>query len=272
MLTDILEQFWFSEKESKVYISCLELWHAPVSSIARNVQENRVTTYSILKNLVTKWIAQTTTKNKSTYYSVVSPDKLLQNRESKCQTFKDKLPEFMAMASKFDNKPKVKFFEWIEWVKKIYEDQLLSEKETISAFLGVWVVSGKILDYLNLHFLPERIKIGLHAKVLLCNQDEKEKYSVYNSSKKLLTEYRILNYDFVKFYNEINIYWNDKVAVMLFSEDEMSWLIIQSKKLHDTMKSIFDLAWFISDDKWIHQKKEITPQRSSQKKKEKKSW
>lgn len=271
MLTSLLEQFGFSEKEAKVYLSCLELWHAPVSSIARNIGENRVTTYSILKNLAAKWIAQTTIKNKSTYYSVISPDKFLQNYQSKVSAFEEKLPEFMAIANKFDNKPKVKFFEWVEGLKKIYEDELESEKETISAFLWVEEVSPKLLDYLNLHFLPQRIKMNIHAKVLLCHQDKKDNYSVYNSSKKLLTEYKVLNFDFVKFFNEINIYGNDKVAVMMFSEDEMSGLIIQSKKFHDTMKSIFDLVWFVADTTWIQKTQQNAKPKSSLPKKEKKS-
>ena len=271
MLASLLEQFGFSEKESKVYLSCLELWHAPVSSIARNIGENRVTTYSILKNLATKWIAQTTIKNKSTYYSVIAPDKFLQNRQSKCESFEEKLPEFLAIASKFDNKPKVKFYEGLEWLKKVYEDELSSEKEVIQAFLWVGTVSPKLLDYLNLHFLPQRIKLWIHAKVLLCNQDEKDNYSVYKSSKKLGTEYRVLDFDFVKFYNEINIYGNDKIALMMFSEDEMSGLIIQSKKLHDTLKSIFDLVWFISDNKCFQQTKEKPQTKSSLTKKETKS-
>jgi hypothetical protein len=45
---------------------------------------------------------------------VISPDKLLKNQEAKCENFKSKLPEFMAIAHKFDNKPQVQFFEGIE--------------------------------------------------------------------------------------------------------------------------------------------------------------
>jgi hypothetical protein len=185
-------------------------------------------------------------KNQSTYYTVLAPDKLLQSYKSKVEIFSEKLPEFMAIAHRFDNKPKVKFFEGVEGIKKIYEDELSSGTDMILAFLGVESVSPKLIEYLNLHFLPQRIKIGIHAKVLLCKQDKKEGYSVYNASKKLLTEYKVIDFDFVKFFNEINIYGNDKVAVMMFAEDEMSGLIIQSKKLHDTMKSIFDLVWAVT--------------------------
>jgi len=39
----------------------------------------------------------------------------------KYEALKEKLPEFMAIASKYDNKPKVQFFEGLEGLKSIYE-------------------------------------------------------------------------------------------------------------------------------------------------------
>lgn len=70
-LTTLLEQFGFNEKEAKVYLACLELGQAPVSSIARTVKEQRVTTHYILKGLVAKGVAQSFIKNKSAFYSVI---------------------------------------------------------------------------------------------------------------------------------------------------------------------------------------------------------
>lgn len=243
MLTNILEQFWFSEKESKVYISCLELWHAPVSSIARNVQENRVTTYSILKNLVAKWIAQTTTKNKSTYYSVVSPDKLLQNRESKCQSFKDKLPEFMAMASKFDNKPKVQFYEWLEWLKYVYEQIILSgsEMEKLESFLTfVWTadIDSKLQKYLVEEFVPWRLKYKTKTKAIISKQSINQDYSKYNKTKH---EHIVIDDPIFDIANEIIVHWKDKLSILMYSPNEMSALVISSQTLHNWLKSMFNL-------------------------------
>ena len=97
-LATLLEQFGLNEKEAKVYLACLELGQAPVSSIARNIKEQRVTTHYILKGLVAKGIAQSFVKNKSAFYSVIQPDKLFQNRETKIEIFKEKLPELMAIS------------------------------------------------------------------------------------------------------------------------------------------------------------------------------
>lgn len=245
MLTTVLEQFWFSEKESKVYLSCLELWHAPVSSIARNIQENRVTTYSILKNLVARWIAQTTTKNKSTYYSVISPDKFLEIQQTKCQNFKDKLPEFMAMSSKFDNKPKVQFYEWLESLKYVYEQIILSgaDMEKSESFLTfVWTtdIDPRLQKYLVEDFVPWRLKYKTKTKAIISKQSVDQPYSKYNKSKH---EYVIIDDPIFDIANEIVIHGKDKVSLFMYSSNEMSALVITSKTLHSWLKSMFNLIW-----------------------------
>lgn len=50
-------------------------------------------------------------RNGMNYFSVVSPDILASQLENKYQSFQQKLPELMALAEKFGNKPKVQFFE-----------------------------------------------------------------------------------------------------------------------------------------------------------------
>ena len=53
-LLDTLRDNGFSEKEALVYVTSLQLGQAPVSTIARHMRENRVTVYSILKNLIAR--------------------------------------------------------------------------------------------------------------------------------------------------------------------------------------------------------------------------
>jgi sugar-specific transcriptional regulator TrmB len=248
MLQEILQDYGLTAKESNVYLVCLELGTAPVSSIARRLGENRVTTYSNLKNLVKRGIVIEVPKKSSTYYSVITPEKLIQDMEDKYVALKDALPEFMALANVYNNKPKVQFFEGIDGLKQVYDDLLSSETKQISSFLGVGSVSKRLAEYLNLHFLPKRVKMGIHAKVLMCHNDEKSKYHVYTSgkTKQLLTEYRLLDFDFVNLYNEINIYGDNKIAFVMYGDEEMSALIIHNKKLHDSLQSIFDLTWLVA--------------------------
>lgn len=109
-----LQQYGLSEKEAKVYLTTLQLGSAPGSSIARNAKENRATVYTILKELQKRGIVNELKKGNMNYFSVISPDLLLRELEDKYNTFKEKIPEFLALAEKFGNKPRVQFFEGIE--------------------------------------------------------------------------------------------------------------------------------------------------------------
>ncbi len=236
-----LQNYGFSEKEAKVYLTILELWISIASTIARRSEINRVTVYTILDNLKKDGIVNETTKEGVKYYSVISPDVLLKQMEQKYESFKDKVPELLALAEKFGSKPKIQFFEGFEGMKKMYNDVLTSEKEPISAFLGLEKINKKFLEYLYKEFLPQRIKLGIKARVISHASEKNKEYK--SIDKKTLKETRFIkDLDFI-IEHEINIYGGNRVAISMFSDEDMSALIIHSKKFHDTLLSIFNFIW-----------------------------
>lgn len=246
MLINTLKNYWFSEKEAKVYLACLELWNAIVSSIARHSWEHRITTYSILKDLKKRWIASELTKNKVKYFSVIEPEQLLDLEEKKVEKLKQVMPELLAISNAFGNKPKVYFYDNTQWLIQIYEDLLTSTTE-IKAFFWFSDIENKEFEkYAINEFLPKRVKKNLFAKVILPNTKWNIEYK--NLDKKYNRESILLDDKIFKMKNEINLYSWDKIAISLFSKNETWWLIIKSKSLHDSLESIFDLVW--STNKW----------------------
>lgn len=130
-----LQNYGFSEKEAKVYLTTLELGSSPASTIARRSEIKRVTVYTILDDLKKKGIASDTNKEDVKYYSVISPDTLLRQLEQKYESFKEKVPELLALADKFGNRPKIQFFEGLEGMKKMYDELLTSKEHIIRSFL-----------------------------------------------------------------------------------------------------------------------------------------
>ena len=235
-----LQQYGLSEKEAKVYLTTLQLGSAPASSITRNAKENRATVYTLLKELQKKWIVNELKKWSMTYFSVVAPEILLRDLEDKYNSFKEKIPEFLVIAEKFGNKPKVQFFEWIEWVKNMYED-LLSSKTEICSFLWTEHTSKELLTYLDREFLVQRIMRDIHAKVILPDTTSSRRYaSIDKKAKKQSVTISKPNFTLD---GEINIYWPNKISIALMSDNEMSGIVISSEKLYSTMRSIFDLVW-----------------------------
>jgi sugar-specific transcriptional regulator TrmB len=106
-----LQNYGLSEKEARVYLTVLELGTSVASTIARRAELNRVTTYTLLEDLKRDGIVNETTKEGVKYYSVISPDILLKQAEQKYESFKQRVPELLALVEKFGNKPKIHFFE-----------------------------------------------------------------------------------------------------------------------------------------------------------------
>ena len=152
-----LQNYGLSEKEARVYLTVLELGTSIASTIARRAELNRVTVYTILEDLKKDGIVNETTKEGVKYYSVISPDILLKQLEQKYESFKEKVPELLALAEKFGSKPKIQFFEGLEGMKKMYGDQL-SSKTDLLAFMGRHEINEKLSDYLMTSFIPARVK------------------------------------------------------------------------------------------------------------------
>ncbi len=247
MIQNVIKNLGFTEKESKIYIACLELWNALVSSIARNSWENRITVYSILKDMKKRWIAMELTKNNIKYFSVIEPEILLKKEREKVEMLEKSMPELLAISNAFSNKPKLYFYEWINWLKEIYED-LLTSNTDIKAFLWYSNIENKnFLRYALDDFLPRRIKKNIFAKVILSDTEKNREYKKID--KKNNRESIIIDSDIFKIKNEINIYWGNKIAISLFSDKEIWGLIIKSKTLYETLESIFDLVWLAYNKK-----------------------
>lgn len=249
MLISILEEYWLPSTEAKTYLSTLELWSAPVSTIARRSNENRVTVYSALKSLVKKGIATQVTKKNTTYYTVISPEKLAKGVEEKYLMIKKALPEFAAIASKYDNKPKVQFFDGIEGLKNIYEEVILSGKdmpawEPFLTFVWTNKIDQRFQEYLSKEFVPWRLKHKTKTRVIAAKSTTK--YSEYNIKTH---ESIIIDDPVFDFANEIIVYGKDKVAILMYATNELCWLTIESTTLHHWLKSMFNLIWKLSKKK-----------------------
>lgn len=230
-----------TEKEARIYLTTLELGSAPASTIARHANMKRVTGYAILRDFVTEWIARTVKKGWVLYFHVVDPQALLAQFQSKVDQFDTIIPELLAMADTYGNKPKIKYFEGVEWIKDMYDD-LLHSSEGICSFLWYKESHPHVHEYLIDEFLPKRIQAEIHARVILSPSEENRAY--VGLDKEALKESILIDEEVFKLpSSEINIYGPNKVMFAMFAGDELSWLIIESKTMYESLKSIFELIW-----------------------------
>lgn len=236
-----LQNYWLSEKQAKVYLTTLELGTSIASTIARRAKLNRVTTYTLLEDLRKDGIVNETTKDGIKYYSVISPDILLKQLEQKYESFKEKVPELLAMAEKFGNRPKIQFFEWLEWLKKLYRQVTIDGETMTEPYLTfVWTtdMDPRFEKWLSTEFKTMRQKIKTKSKVI---QSKWEKINDYITFHRDNYSNIMIPDPLFELLNEIVIYGNNKVAMMMYNTNELCGLVIESKTLYHWLKSMFNL-------------------------------
>ncbi len=139
-LIKLLQQIGLSEKESKAYLITLKIGTNPASTIAKYIQYNRSTMYSILENLVKKGLIIQFEKNSIRYFTAVEPRYLLNYIEDKKRTLThyksaidQKIPELEALKNPYQLIPNVKSFIGKEGIKKILEEVINQSKLWILA-------------------------------------------------------------------------------------------------------------------------------------------
>ncbi len=151
-MIDQLINYWFSEKEAKLYLLSISMWSQPISVLAKRIGLHRVTTYSIMKWLIQRWYAVQYTNKSTTYYQCISAEELLLKLKLKYDSFFDVVPAMMALSAKDDDKPQIKFFEWYDGLKTLYNDMLNSKK--IYTFIWTNHIEKTFKAYLDNEFIP----------------------------------------------------------------------------------------------------------------------
>lgn len=243
----ILEQQGLSSQEAKVYLCALELWHAPASQIARKLNENRVTVYSILQWLVKKNIILEMTKNKVTHYIAISPQKFLEKSQEKTDMLSGIMADLLALTANDQGRPSIQVYEWVDWLKMCYEDTLNYPDSVIKAFLWYGKVEKSLKRRLNYQYLSNRLQKNIHAKVIIPWALKNNIYdyapNVDTKAYGKLTTLKFVNDKEFSLSNEINLYGEDRILMVMFGETELIWLVIKSKMLYDTLSALFDLTW-----------------------------
>lgn len=232
-----------SEGEAKVYMASLMAGPDTVMHLAQKARIKRPTCYVMIESLIKRGLMSSFTKGKKRYFSAEHPEKLfdlvlterteLAAREG---TIDKILPELISFFNLSETRPRVRFFEGKEGVRSIQRDILKSKPRSIYSFVP--------LDPAHELFPPssgdlreKMIKIkGLKMKTIYTS-----KKGAKLPERTDAAHNKFVDPDKFPFSTEVVIY-NDKVAFLSF-KDEIIGVIIESKQIADTMRSIFELSW-----------------------------
>ncbi|HYV33883.1 MAG TPA: helix-turn-helix domain-containing protein [Candidatus Limnocylindria bacterium] len=232
----VLNQLGFSQNETKVYLSALELGVASAQDIAKQAEIKRSTAYFVLGYLVDRGVVGRTLVRGKMRFVAEPPDKLLNMSRDVEARIKKVLPELEAIYNKKETKPKITFFEGKVAVQNVYDDTLREKPAEILE----WNTNA-YFEYPNAdpNYIVKRTALGIRAKRIAgkgSKWDTKHKYL----DKKEISETVIVPKEIFWPEIEVDIY-NNKVAFMNYAEN-MS-VIIESKAIADAMRQAYALSW-----------------------------
>lgn len=253
MLEENLVQIGFSRKEAKVYLELLKLGPQAVSVIAKRINVNRTTAYSVIKSLVKKGVVSQHSNGTLNYFVASDPNALAGFLDRKSKTYEYYRDQIMTLLPKFrgllpshcPKRPVVSFFDGIEGVKRVMNDALNAEGEFRSCLaLEKWFksdFSDFLIKYKNIRIKNKKVPLKAMAP------DAPEVRAFFNANydkNSSLTE--VLYVDPLEFSSlfemEFNVY-NDRVAIISLDKGCEYAVIIESKLIADMQKMMFDAAW-----------------------------
>jgi sugar-specific transcriptional regulator TrmB len=232
-----LKELDLNEKEIKTYISLLMLGKSTVNLISKKSQQNRITTYDILKSLLEKGLVSYTIISGVKNFEAVDPSKFMDILKEKQEKIKSALPYLNSIKASITKKPKIEVFEEIEGLKSIFNDILKENKETW--FIGSPSMLNKLEFYFP-HFIKRKRRQNIFSKVITQNSPKMRKYKKQSPKK----------YVHMKFINTpidtTKILYSKKIAFLTFKEKNSIGILIDNEEIYKTEKEIFNLLWSIA--------------------------
>lgn len=236
-ISQLLEGYGLSERESKVYLYLLQKLEDTVLGVANATNIPRTTVYTILTNLKEQNLVSSFRKNKIQFWSPESINQLQANIERKRDVVSSLLPMLKDIVAKsHNNDSSVRLFTGIEGMKVVWEDVIATiENEKVPTLSAMF--HDKLFEVLPKYFpawIERRRKINVYTRLIM-NQGSKMLNSVAAKEVRTIPEKYL-------FSGDITIY-GDKVAMFIFEKNCYEAIIIDSATFTQMVQGIFNYTW-----------------------------
>ena len=242
MIEKILQKLGLSEKEIKIYLSCLKSGPSPVRKIAEISNINRGTTYDILRSLIDLGLISYHQKDKKQYFIAEDPNKLKDTLEHKTQQLEKTkeeinqiIPELRSIYNNAGAKPVAKYYEGYSGIKLILQDVISSCQALDNKEYYVYS-SSAIKDYLyNVYpeFSDDRIGKGIKVKVISIGSGGETRG--LDERKWLTKKESVPTYTL--------IYANKLAMISVDANKKPLGVIVEDINIYETQKLFFEFIW-----------------------------
>jgi sugar-specific transcriptional regulator TrmB len=241
-----LQSFWLTPNQSNIYQFWLQTWSTTVTKLARISETSRVLTYNTLQELIKKGYVSCIMKWNTGWYTMATPQILSQTLHQNALQFDAILPHLETITNKLSEEFNIQHFQWREGIKKLYL-QIAQSKTDLKAYLGIDHIDEAVKDFLYNHYLPIRVKNGINSRSICSLTDLNEYFG--DKEKVVQTDVRYIKDPAYDMDCEIILYDNNKISIASLATEELSGVLITSKRLYKSFSNLFD--WI---RKWLDEK------------------
>lgn len=235
-LAHFLENLGFDDKQAQVYLAALELGSATVQELADKSGIKRTSIYNFLDEMKGKGLISELKQDDRLLIVPASPHILLEQSRAHTREIERALPEMMSLFNLPGEKPKIRYYEGLAGIKKIYDDTL-----TADGIIYAYSDYEKMFDTMDNEYMwayaNERTRRGI--KFLNIAKAGRFAKEVVKRDSKQLRQTKVVSD--IEFDTEINIY-NNKVAMISFRRP-YACVIIEDRAIAQTHKSAWKLLW-----------------------------
>ena len=237
-ISPILRSLGLLDSEIKTYLAALELGPSTVIQLTGKTNISRQASYTAIEALIERGLMSSVEKGKKTLYASESPERLVAFAEAKMRNMESTLKDIKTVADDLHllrkgEKPAVKMFEGKEGLHAMLQDIIDSGVETFDELANEDAVSSVFSDEDLKPYKAKFDEAGIKARFMSRAKQQEP------IRKKAVRQY--INRKDIDFNGDILI-WDSKVAFLTF-RGKMISVLIESKDIADTVRSLYQLAW-----------------------------
>ena len=239
MLLKQLEKIGLDKKEASVYLALLELGEANVAQITKKSKNKRTTVYDVLSSLKGKGLIGSSIYKKNKLYFAENPKIIEKKLEEKQNILKEALPELLSIANLLDKKPCIQYFDGEAGIKTIFYDALDYPNREILAWFSQDYANYFDTSFIENDYIPKRLKNKIFVRGIASDNKKMREYQSFD--QKVLRKTKLVSQSQFPLDVHIQLHGSNKIGIVSFAEE--FGLLIESKQIFSTLRSIFEMNW-----------------------------
>lgn len=236
-VVQLFEQSGFGAKEARVYAALLLLGEADATRIAVAAKVKRTNVYPLLEHLKKRGYVSEVEGRKVRSFSPADPTKVFRHLESSAKLFREMLPFLQAYVARGGTKPRIQYYEGKSAVTSVFREiSQFPEACFISSIARLQHVFPEDVRLWEQIYVSNRFKI--HARALHTDTPPDHTFIQKIEGKRYEARFLPKGVDLTI---DFSLY-GENMAISSVTKDPFI-VVIESKDLADSMRTIFDLLW-----------------------------